>query len=79
MRTAQVPDRLLTQQVTQKLANRGIRSPCHVAVQTRKGDVTLSGSVQYAHQKGAATQVVGGITGVRRVVDQLTVKAVAKR
>src|SRR5258708_4768866 len=61
-RATQVPDRTITQQATQKLANRGIRSPCHVNVQSRGGDVTLSGTVQFAHQKGAAAQVVGGIS-----------------
>ena len=79
MGSTQVPDRTITQQAGKKLANRGIRSPCRVEVQTRNGDVTLSGSVQYAHQKGAAAQVVAGITGVRRVIDQLVVKPAVKR
>jgi osmotically-inducible protein OsmY len=78
MRAAPVPDRTITQQVGQKLANRGIRSPCHVQVSTSHGDVTLTGSVQFAHQKRTATQVVSGIAGVRRVVDQMIVKAVVK-
>ena len=76
---ANVSDQAITQQVTSKLANRGLRSPCQVAVQTNKGDVTLSGSVQYAHQKGAAVGAAGGVTGVRRVIDQLTVKPLDKR
>lgn len=79
MRAAQVPDRLITQQVSQKLANRGIRSPCHVEVSTNNGEVTLSGSVQFGHQKGIAAQAVSGITGVRRVVDQIVIKAHVKR
>ena len=74
-----VSDRTLIQQVSQKLANRGIRSPRHVQVQSRNGDVTLSGTVQFAHQKGAAAQLVNGISGVRRVIDQLIVKAAVKR
>jgi osmotically-inducible protein OsmY len=67
-------DAALTQQVNNKLASRGIRSPCHVGVQTQDGNVTLSGTVRYAHQKGAAVQVTAGVTGVRRVIDQLTVR-----
>jgi osmotically-inducible protein OsmY len=67
-------DVAITQQVNNKLAGRGIRSPCHVTVQTSDGNVTLSGSVQYAHQKTAAVQVASGVTGVRRVADQLSVK-----
>jgi osmotically-inducible protein OsmY len=76
---AQISDQAITQQVNNKLANRGLRSPCKVAVQTNKGDVTLSGSVQFGHQKGAAVSAAGGVTGVRRVIDQLTVKTLDKR
>jgi osmotically-inducible protein OsmY len=71
-------DQTITNQIMLKLANRGIRSPCKVTVQTKKGDVTLSGTVQFAHQKTAALQAATGITGVRRVTDQTTV-GVAKR
>lgn len=78
MPPAPVSERALIQQVSQKLANRGIRSPCRVQVQSRNGDVTLSGTVQFAHQKGAALQLVNAISGVRRVIDQLVVKAAVK-
>jgi osmotically-inducible protein OsmY len=73
-----VSDQTITQQVQNKLAGRGLSSPCHVTVETRKGEVTLSGSVQYAHQKGTAVQVANVISGVRRVIDRLIVKAVPK-
>jgi osmotically-inducible protein OsmY len=71
---SQNTDVAITGQVNNKLAGRGIRSPCHVGVQTQDGNVTLSGTVQYAHQKTAAVQVASGVTGVRRVADQITVK-----
>ncbi len=67
-------DAAINQQVNNKLAGRGIRSPCHVTVQTQDGNVTLSGDVQYAHQKSAAVQAASGVTGVRRVTDQMKVK-----
>jgi len=79
MVASRVPDRTISQQSSQKLANRGLRSPCQVQVETRNGEVTLSGTVQYAHQKGVASQVVTGIFGVKRVVNQLVVKAAVKR
>ncbi len=66
-------DQTITSQVLLKLANRGIRTPCNVSVRTKNGDVTLSGTVQFAHQKSAAVQAATGITGVRRVTDQTTV------
>ena len=65
----------LTQQVNTKLAMRGIRSPCHVSVACRSGEVTLTGTVVQAHQKSAAMRVAQGIAGVKRVINQLTIKA----
>jgi osmotically-inducible protein OsmY len=72
-------DDRITQQVTNKLASRGFASPCRLSVQTSNGQVTLSGIVQYAHQKGAAVSAVSGMTGVRRVIDQITVKPATNR
>jgi osmotically-inducible protein OsmY len=66
-------DLKITSEVQMKLANRGIRSPCSVAVSTKNGEVTLTGSVQYAHQKSAAVNAVTNVPGVRRVYDQTTV------
>lgn len=70
-------DVAISQRVTNKLASRGIRSPCHVAVETLDGAVTLSGDVQYAHRKSAAVQAATGVTGVRRVADRILVTASA--
>ena len=72
-------DNRITQQVSNKLASRGFASPCRVTVDTANGQVTLSGVVQYAHQKGAAVSAISGMTGVRRVIDQMTVKPVVKQ
>jgi osmotically-inducible protein OsmY len=78
MRGAPVPDRIITQQLNNKLATRGVRSPCKVTVQSNKGEVTLSGTVQFAHQKQAAVQLANGIAGVRRIIDQLIIKPTVK-
>lgn len=72
-------DRELSAQVTKRLAMRGIGSPCKVTVAARNGEVTLTGEVVYAHQRGAATQAASNIPGVRRVVDNLKVKPRVKR
>jgi osmotically-inducible protein OsmY len=66
-------DQKITSSVLLKLANRGLRTPCNVKVQTKNGEVTLSGTVQFAHQKSAAVQAATGVTGVRRVTDQTIV------
>jgi osmotically-inducible protein OsmY len=73
-----ISDRALAQQVNLKLAQRGLRAPCRVDAQARRGDVTLSGTVQYAHQKTSAVQIASAMAGVRRVIDCLTVKAQVK-
>ena len=73
-----IPDRTIDQQVTQKLSSRGINSPCQVTVQTRRGEVTLSGLVQHPHQKDAAVRAATSVMGVRRVIDNMTVKAVVR-
>jgi len=73
-----ISDQSITRQVENRLSGRGLSSPCHVAVETKNGEVTLSGSVQYAHQKGTAVQVANVISGVRRVIDRLIVKTAAK-
>jgi osmotically-inducible protein OsmY len=79
MAVTPVQDKTITRQVLGKLAGRGLNAPCKVTVETNKGQVTLSGTVQYDHQKASAVQAINGISGVRRVVDRLTVKAAAKR
>jgi osmotically-inducible protein OsmY len=70
-------DSRITQTVTNKLASRGF-GPCRLNVQTSNGQVTLKGIVQYAHQKGAAVSAISGMAGVRRVIDQMTVKPAVK-
>ena len=72
-------DQGVTQQVSNRLASRGLGSPCRVMVESRNGEVTLTGNVQYAQQKGTAVKAVSGVAGVRRVVDHLVVTPAAKR
>jgi len=72
-------DDRITQQVNNKLASRGFAAPCRLTVKSSHGQVTLSGTVQYAHQKSAAVSAISGMAGVRRVIDQMTVTPAAKR
>ena len=67
-------DAKINMQIVNKLASRGINNPCKVTVSSNKGEVTLTGTVQHAHQLKAAEQAATGITGVRRVHNQLVVK-----
>ncbi len=67
------------QQVTQRLATRGLRSPCKIDVQSRNGEVTLTGAIQYPHQRSSAKQAAATAAGVKNVVDRMTVKPTEKR
>jgi osmotically-inducible protein OsmY len=68
----------VTRNINNKLASRGFGSQ-HLTVATRNGLVTISGGVQFAHQKKAALKAIAGLMGVRRVTDQMTVKPAVKR
>ena len=70
-----VSDETIVQKVTRQLSNRGMQSPCHIAVAARKGDVTLSGTIQFEYQRIAALHAARGIDGVRQVMDHLQVQA----
>ncbi|HVA49740.1 MAG TPA: BON domain-containing protein [Pirellulales bacterium] len=73
-----VSDVTISRNVTRQLAGRGLRSPCHIQVQTRNGEVTLSGTVQFVHQRDAAVQAIRTVEGVKRIVEKLKVKGPAK-
>jgi osmotically-inducible protein OsmY len=68
-----IPDRSIDQKVCQQLANRGMRPPCKVTASSKGGTVTLTGKIQYEHQRNVCIQVVKRVDGVKRVVDQLQV------
>ncbi len=73
-----IQDKTITRQVQGRIAGRGLGPPCRIAIETLKGQVTLTGTVQYVQQKSTAVQAANGISGVRRVVDRLTVKAATR-
>jgi hypothetical protein len=74
-----ISDQTVYRNVMQLLASRGLRSPCHIAVQSTNGVVTLTGTVLRQQQRDAANQVAQNVEGVRRVVDRMTIKAPAKQ
>ena len=66
-------DREIRDHVAHALSQHGLRSPCHIDVASQHGTVTLSGTVQYDFQRHSAVRCTKGVSGVRRVVDQLSV------
>jgi osmotically-inducible protein OsmY len=67
------PDRVLTEKVSQQLKRRGIRAPCSVRVSVQRGNVVLSGKIQFEVQRQTALHAASSVVGVRSVADQLQV------
>jgi osmotically-inducible protein OsmY len=71
MSQAKVPDTVISQKAREKLSSLGVRAPCRVTVLSNKGSVTLSGMIQYEHQRHSAVRAVRAVQGVLGVVDQM--------
>jgi osmotically-inducible protein OsmY len=70
---ANIQDPVISQKVNEKLSSMGMRAPCHVTVASHKGNVTLSGTIQYEHQRHIAVHAIKAVAGVQCVVDQMRV------
>jgi osmotically-inducible protein OsmY len=68
----QVSDRDLLKQINQRLARTGTASQSKVNVSVQQGNVTLTGTLQHAGQRSPIVKAVSRVTGIRRVVDQMT-------
>jgi len=79
MHQEKVKDNVISQKIKEKLSSVGIRAPCQVAVVSTNGQVTISGSIRYEHQRPLALRAIKGVTGVERVVDQMRVVPSAQR
>jgi len=71
----EVPDKALLQKVNQRVQQTGTGSQSKVAVNVRRGEVTVSGTIQYEMQRQNILRAAGRVAGVRRVVDQLQLQA----
>jgi osmotically-inducible protein OsmY len=69
----QSSDPTISRKVSEQLSNRGMRAPCRINVVTRKGQVTLSGTIQYEYQRQIAVKATSMIPGVHGVHDQMSV------
>ena len=68
-----IQDSVISQKISERLCSLGMRAPCRVTVASNKGNVTLSGTIQYEHQRQVAVRAIRGVAGVQRVVDQMQV------
>ncbi len=70
-----VDDTALTAKVKAALMAEPGLSSLQISVDTKKGTVTLSGSVDTPTSRDRAKEVASSVAGVETVVDQLTVKS----
>jgi osmotically-inducible protein OsmY len=68
----QVPDKTLLKEINRKLMRTGTQSKISACV--RGGYVTLTGNLQYEHQRRSLIRAANQVSGVRQVVDQMTVR-----
>jgi hyperosmotically inducible protein len=69
-----VDDAQITAQVKTKLAAEKVATLTKVDVDTNKGTVYLTGNVENAAIKARATEIARVVSGVREVVNNLTVQ-----
>jgi osmotically-inducible protein OsmY len=69
-----VSDTAITQQAHHMLTTHGFRAPCNIEVQTSRGVVTLSGTIEFDHQRIAILRVIHQIDGVSYVNDRMQVQ-----
>ena len=67
----QISDRDLLKSINQRLARTGTASQSKVNVSVQQGNVTLTGTLQYAIQRSPIVKAIARVTGVRHVVDQM--------
>lgn len=68
-----VADKAIIQKVSQRLSRSGMATTCQLTVLCQQGDVTLSGTLQFEHQRRSALSAARSVDGVRRVIDQMRV------
>jgi osmotically-inducible protein OsmY len=70
---ASTQDPMISQKVNEALSKMGVRAPSRVTVASNRGNVTLSGTIQYEYQRQSAVRAIKAVAGVQRVVDQMQV------
>ncbi len=69
----QIPDKTLLRSVLQNMMRKGTNSS-RVTATARSGDVTITGTIDYEHQRRPILNSANNITGIKRVIDQLRVE-----
>ena len=69
----QIPDKTLLRNVIQRMARLGAGTPSRVTTTVRSGEVTIQGTIGFEHERRSILRAASGVSGVRRVIDQLRV------
>ncbi len=75
---SEIPDKTLLKNVLQRLSRFGAGTPNRIATTVRGGDVTLTGTIGFEHERRNILKSASCVSGVRRVIDQLRVEAKKK-
>ncbi len=70
----EVNDKSLLQKVNQRLMRTGTGGKTRVTAAVRRGDVTLTGTLQFEMQRRSIMRAASSVPGVRRVIDQMTLE-----
>lgn len=70
----QVPDKTLLRSVQQRMMRKGV-SASRVTATVRNGDVTITGTIDFEHERRAIINAPNGIPGAKRIIDQLRVES----
>ena len=73
-----VSDKVLLTKVNQRIERSGSGGQNHVKADVRRGDVTLTGMLQFEISRSSIVKQVSAIAGVRRVIDQMKVEVKKK-
>jgi osmotically-inducible protein OsmY len=71
-------DAKITEEVKAKFAKSASLKDFTINVETRQGEVSITGKVKTGLQKGSATRMAKAVACVKNVVNQITVEAAKK-
>ena len=69
----QIPDKTLLKSVLQNMMRKGVKAN-RVKATVQSGSVTITGTIDYDHERRSIVNSVNTTSGVKRVVDQLRVE-----
>lgn len=79
MAISEVSDRTILQKVNQRLERMSSGAQSRITASVSRGDVTISGTLQYEMQRSPLIRAATSVPGIRRVIDHLQVAPPKKK